>query len=112
MKTGYQATLMGFSIYFIPFLFFYKPGLLLYGSVPEVISAFFFSTLCVFSLSAAIQFYMIRKAKWYEIILLFLAAGLLVPNDLFFNIIGMALIGSEVLFQYLNQGPRQVAFRF
>jgi len=101
MKTGYQAFMIGFAKFLIPILFFYKAALLLYGSVTEILLATAFSTLAIFCSTTAIQRYMFRPNRWYESAALAGAVAFLIPDNLFYNLVGSAVAAIVMLFQYL-----------
>jgi len=74
--TGILACRLGVVAYIIPFMFVYYPPLIAQGSLPEVLFAVFFTTLCVFALAKGFE------DKRYNLLerLLFLATAGVLTN--------------------------------
>ena len=76
MKTGLRAVRLGFCTYILPFMFVYKPALLLQGSVGEIILAVITSLVGVALISWGIGGYFLRRENLPQQ-LLFMAAGIM-----------------------------------
>jgi TRAP transporter 4TM/12TM fusion protein len=80
MATGFHSWKIAKGLYIIPLLFAYTP--LLGGSLPEILSIFFFALLGLYSFTGAIQGHMENALSWYQrILLLVLAFFLMKPSS-------------------------------
>jgi len=98
LKTGYIAVKMGLAGFIAPFMFVYGPGILLIGSPLTIIERSLSASIGVIALAAGAMGFLVRKANWFERLLLILAAFLLIkPGYLtdilgFFTIVGIFLL--------------------
>jgi TRAP transporter 4TM/12TM fusion protein len=63
MRTGFEAMRLGSVIYFIPFFFVLNPGLIMQGTVPQVLVVTGTAIIGVVLLASALQGYMIGVGK-------------------------------------------------
>jgi TRAP transporter 4TM/12TM fusion protein len=84
MRTGFTATVFGWTAFIIPVLFVFSPTLLLIGTPVAVLIAFMTAVLGVFLISIAVVGHYLRPLG-VAMRLLFVAAGLaaLTPADMF-----------------------------
>lgn len=101
-RTGLIATRLGIAGLIIPYLFFYGPSLLLYGSVWEVIINSVTAALGVIALSAGVMGFYLRPVGWVERLLLLTSAGLLVVPEVYMAGPGVILLGLIYLDQRFN----------
>lgn len=73
MRTGLQACRLGMAMYAVPFVFVYKPALLLMGSTGEVIITIFVTAFGIWLLAAALEGYFLKGINWVERALFFIA---------------------------------------
>ncbi len=98
MATGWQACRLGIVAYLVPFVFVFKPTLLMKGGIVEIILTFVISTLGVILLAAGLEGCLFRRVNWGERILFLIGGlGLFVPNWKT-NTIG-ALVVAFILFK-------------
>lgn len=64
MKTGYQAMRLGIVAYIIPFMWIYKPVLLMQGPPVDIIVTVITSAIGVIALGGALEGYVLTKASW------------------------------------------------
>lgn len=91
MRTGWLAARLGAAAYLVPFLFVFHPGLLLTGSVLQVLADFGIGVLAVFCLGVASVGHLIRPIRVWQRLAWGVCAVLLVPSDTF-TIAGGALL--------------------
>ena len=105
MKTGITATKLAIAAFIVPYIFAYSPAMLFVNvaSVFEVIQIVLSALLGIFGVAAALNGYILRKANWFERILLF-AGGLtlMIPGTIS-DLVGLVLIGGIVLLQYFQR---------
>lgn len=89
-KTGYTAFWLGMAGYIIPFMFIYGPELMLIGDPLHIIWATLTATLGIVFLAAALQKCMYVKTTWYETLMFFAAALLLIKPGLTTDLLGFA----------------------
>jgi TRAP-type uncharacterized transport system fused permease subunit len=102
-KTGYTAFWLGMAGYIIPFMFIYGPELMLIGNPLEVIWATITATVGIIFLAAAVQRCMYRATRWYEMLMFFAAALLLIKPGLTTDIFGFILGGLAFASQKLRK---------
>jgi len=88
MKTAFQACRLAITIFLVPYMFVYNNALLLVGSLGEIVEVCITATLGVSALAFAVQGYMNGPLKWYERILMLVAALSLIKPGLATDIIG------------------------
>lgn len=100
-KTGWTATRLGIAGFIVPYVFVYQPGLLLMGTVSEILIAIVSCTLGIIALSGALQKYMLGKLNyWLETGALYLAAfGLVTPNTTL-DIMGYVVFFGFIIYRY------------
>lgn len=104
MKTMFTAFKFAKGLYIFPFMFFYRPEILLQGSLWMIIETIISILLGLIAFVSVWENFLIRKTTILErLCLLFAAAGLLMPW-LTWNIIGLALFAAVVIKQKLNHG--------
>jgi TRAP-type uncharacterized transport system fused permease subunit len=79
--------------YIIPFMFIYGPELMLIGQPLPIIWATITASIGIVFLAAALQRCMYQKMTWYEILIFFVAALLLIKPGIVTDILGFALGG-------------------
>jgi TRAP transporter 4TM/12TM fusion protein len=98
-QTGYTAFWLGMAGYIIPFMFIYGPELMLIGSPLEILWATMTATVGIIFLAAAVQRCMHQEARWYEMLLFFAAALLLIKPGLTTDLLGFSLGGAAYFSQ-------------
>jgi TRAP transporter 4TM/12TM fusion protein len=74
-KTGFQAMKLGIAAYLVPFIFAYRPGLILQGNSVEIIQACFATAIAISLIAIGIEGYLFRPLDLWKRALLF-GAGL------------------------------------
>jgi TRAP transporter 4TM/12TM fusion protein len=98
-KTGYTAFWLGMAGYIVPFMFIYGPELMLIGKPVHILWATCTAILGILFLAAAVQRCMYQKATWYETLMFFAAALLLIKPGLTTDILGFTLGGIAIASQ-------------
>ncbi len=114
IPTGIQGFLYDLRTAVIPFMFIFNTDLILHGirSWPQGLFIFAMAVLGAFAFTSAVQGFLLRRNRWYEIPLLLAAALILfnpaalpslagpVPGPAYgFYGVGLALFGGVVLWQ-------------
>jgi len=102
-KTGYTAFWLGMAGYIIPFMFIYGPELMLIGKPIHILWATFTGVIGIVFLAAAIQQCMYQKTRWYETLMFFAAALLLIKPGLTTDIFGFVFGGAAFISQRLRK---------
>jgi TRAP-type uncharacterized transport system fused permease subunit len=102
-KTGYTAFWLGMAGYIIPFMFIYGPELMLIGKPIHILWAIFTGVLGIVFLAAAVQRCMYQKTRWYETLMFFAAALLLIKPGLTTDILGFVIGGAAFMSQRLRK---------
>lgn len=104
MKTGFNAVRLAVAGFTIPYVFALDPGLLgLSGSFLHTLQLIFTSLAGVLSLGAATCGYLLVNTLFYERILLFISAILLIIPELKTDIIGIVVLIVILYFQKTRQ---------
>jgi TRAP transporter 4TM/12TM fusion protein len=102
-KTGYTAFWLGMAGYIVPFMFIYGPELMLIGKPVHILWATCTAILGILFLAAAVQKCMYQKATWYESLMFFAAALLLIKPGLTTDILGFVFGGAAFMSQRLRK---------
>lgn len=103
MAIGFQAVRLAIVGFVFPFVFIFRPGLLMQGSVLDVMDAFVSGALAAFALAAAVEgwFGQGPLARWERFVLA--VAGLVaVHPSLVSTIVSIVVVGGLLGFRYLN----------
>ncbi len=101
-RTGFLAMRLGIATYIVPFIFVYKPALLLNGSPPEIAVTILFSIIGIASLAAGAEGYLLRKLNWLQRILLVAGGITFVLSSGTVQIIAGAALAAAVLWHLMN----------
>jgi TRAP transporter 4TM/12TM fusion protein len=102
-KTGYTAFWLGMAGYIVPFMFIYGPELMLIGKPIHILWATCTAILGIIFLAAAVQRCMYQKTTWYESLMFFAAALLLIKPGLTTDILGFVIGGAAFISQRLRK---------
>ncbi|MFZ7110983.1 MAG: TRAP transporter permease [Desulfatiglandales bacterium] len=104
LKTALQAMRLGISAYVVPFIFAYRPSLLLQGSAMEVIVAISGALVGVAFLSFSMEGYLFRELNWLKRVI-FLVGGLLVlVPDILSDSVGLAMTIPILILEWRSRG--------
>jgi TRAP transporter 4TM/12TM fusion protein len=102
MKTGLTATKLGIAAFIVPFVFCYDTALLGLGDVSYIIYRIIITMLGVIALAAGAEMYFLRKNKFYETPLLFVAALLLIKPGWITDLTGIIILSIVILLQFFR----------
>jgi TRAP transporter 4TM/12TM fusion protein len=108
-KTGVCAFQLGIAGFIIPFMFVYAKELLFIGAISHILWALVTAVLGVTCLAAAVQRCMLVRAKWYEVIVLYAVAFLLIKPGLLTDIIGLVLFAAVIARQWYGRKGRMTS---
>jgi TRAP transporter 4TM/12TM fusion protein len=97
--TGWLAIRMGLAGFVAPFLFVYRPAVLLAASPLVILWESLMSALAVMALAGGAIGYFGDKCKWYESVLLIAGAVLLIWPGLATDLTGIVVVGTIFLLQ-------------
>jgi hypothetical protein len=97
VATGIQAMKLAIAGYLVPFVFLYKPGLILQGTLTEIALALFEGVVAVILLAYTIEGYLFRSLGLMERIAFGVASVLLFWPGLKTTLVGL-IIGGVTLF--------------
>jgi TRAP-type uncharacterized transport system fused permease subunit len=89
--SGWAAVKIGAAGFIVPFMLIYEPALLMIGSWPQVIQAFFTASLGILLFAGGLHGYFITAANLWQRALLVVAGLLLIDPGLVTDIIGFVL---------------------
>ncbi|MCX5824407.1 MAG: TRAP transporter permease [Deltaproteobacteria bacterium] len=105
-RTGFEAMRLGAGIYVIPFMFVYRPGLLLMDSVGGIVLATVICILGVYAAAAALTGYFLTKTKIWERLSLF-GGALLIVFPGWMTWVGLIMIAIPMATQVLARKALQ-----
>ncbi len=104
LKTGVTATRLAITAFIIPYIFAYNPKMLfIEASAFEVVTIVITACIGIFALSAALENYMFRKMRFYEVLPLLVGGILLIIPDNTLSLIGLAVVAAIVVIQVLER---------
>jgi len=90
IRTGWRAFSLDMRTFLLPYMFVTAPQMLLINTTwQEAVWIFITATIGMYALAGAMQGYLITQARWYERVVLFASAVLLVKPGLYTDIAGM-----------------------
>jgi TRAP transporter 4TM/12TM fusion protein len=99
LQTGWLAVRMGLSGFVAPFLFVYRPEILLFGSPLDIAWNCLVSGIGVLALAGSAIGYFGDRCRWYEWLLLTGGALLLLKPGIVSDLAGMAIVGGIYVVQ-------------
>lgn len=90
-KTGWKAFFYAITAFIAPFMFVYRPSILLIGSVGEIIFSCLMTACATFFLASGVAGYMSKNLTFVERALFFLAAIMFILPGAMNDIIGIAM---------------------
>jgi len=99
--TGWQAVRIAAATYIVPFMFIYEPSLMLIGDWVDSLTSSASAVVGVMCLAAGLQGYLLREARWWERVILVVAALLLIKPGYISDAIGLVLLAAIVVSQKL-----------
>lgn len=99
MKTGFAAWRIGLCGFIVPFMFVYGPALILEDSVINIIIACSTAMIGAWALSISLEGYIFRTFPWYQRVIPFAAALLLIKPGIKTDLAGLALFIPFLLYQ-------------
>ena len=100
MKSGYVAVRLGLAALILPYMFIFDHGLLLRGSVMEIIITLATSALGITALAISLSGYLRGNLGVIKRLALFVAALILIKQGLVSDIIGLGLLAVVFLQEY------------
>ena len=101
-KTGWAATRLAFAAFIVPFVWIYRPGLLLMGSPLEIVVAIAVGLAAVIVLALAIEGYFVRQLNILERLLLALGVFGFIFGTLIQVMAGVGLVTVVLLLHWLK----------
>ena len=90
-KTGWKAFAFAITAFIAPFMFVYRPSILLIGTVSEIVISCLMTACATFFLASGVAGYMGKNLNIVERILFFVAALMFILPGSMFDIGGLAL---------------------
>lgn len=108
MKTAMTATKLAIGAFIVPYVFALNPAMLFIDTTAwEVVLICITSLVGIFGVSSALEGWLLHDMPWYQRILSLVGGLLLIYPGLTTDIIGLALVGTTVVLQFL--GKKKVA---
>lgn len=111
-STGFQAVRLAIAAYLVPFVFMYRPGLILHGDLVQIIWASITSVVAVLAFASGLEGYLYGHVKSWLTRLLLIAAGLVfVWPGLWADLSGFALLGAVYAWQITRHRNQRDALK-
>ncbi|MDP2720251.1 MAG: TRAP transporter fused permease subunit [Dehalococcoidia bacterium] len=101
MRVGITASRLGIAGYIVPFLFIYRPGVLLIGDPLYIVRVLITSSIGIFALAASFEGWMLKKANFLERILLACGGIALIFPGILADVVGIGLVAVVTIYQVL-----------
>jgi TRAP transporter 4TM/12TM fusion protein len=102
MKTGMTAVRLGLAAFIVPYMFVYGETLLLVGDAPNIILSVVTSIIGIIGIACAAEGWLLRNAYWYERVILFIGAILMINPGIVTDLIGFAILALVFFYQKFN----------
>lgn len=104
LKTGVTATRLAIAAFVIPYVFALQPKMLFVDAhIWEIVLIIITSIVGIFSIAAGLEGYMIRKMRFYEIILSIVAGLLMIYPGLLTDFIGLVFVVLVIVLQVIDK---------
>ena len=104
LKTGVTATRLAIAAFVIPYVFALQPKMLFVDAhIWEIVLIIITSIVGIFSIAAGLEGYMIRKMRFYEIILSIVAGLLMIYPGALTDLIGLVLVVLVIVLQVIDK---------
>ncbi len=104
-----QALRIAGAVFLLPFMFVYRPELMLFGSVPMVIYTIAIAWLMVVAISGASIGHLVGPASWPMRILLYVGAAALFYPSGYSDAVGAVLIGGYLVLRWIRRDASAAA---
>ena len=111
MKTAFQAMRLGIAAYVVPFIFAYKPALLLQGSVVDIGEACLTAVFGVWFLAMGVEGFLFAILSWWKRIVLMIGGVVLMIPGLLFDAIGIVIVAPVIIIEVLGRLARKRALK-
>jgi TRAP transporter 4TM/12TM fusion protein len=106
-KTGWEAVRIAAPTYIVPFMFIFEPSIMMIGDWFTILTSTVGAIIGVMCLAAGLQGYMLRETRWWERIVLVIAAVLLIKPGYISDAIGLVLLAFVFVVQKLSVGAKK-----
>ena len=104
LKTGVNATRLAIAAFVIPYIFAFNPKMLfIEASALDIVLIIVTSCIGIFALSAALEGFMLRRLKFYEVIPLLVGGLLMIYPGHVTDLIGFVIVAIIVVVQILEK---------
>lgn len=100
LETAFQAMKLAIVAYLVPFIFAYKPALLLQGGIVELIEAIFFAIIGVYILARALEGYLFRPLGFVKRIVLIIGGIITMVPGYTFDLIGVLISFPIIMYEW------------
>jgi TRAP transporter 4TM/12TM fusion protein len=111
MRTGFRAVGLGIGFIYIPFFFVYNPGLLLQGSLVEIVVAGICAAIGISCMAFAIEGYFIKQLNWGVRGVSIVSAILMVFPVFWIRLLALLLISLVFLGLITTTGKLQLNYK-
>ncbi len=113
LKTGVMATRLAITAFIIPYIFAFNPKMLFIEATAfEIVVIIVSSLVGIFALSAALEGYMFRKLKIYEIVPLIIGGLLMIYPGHITDAIGFVIVAVVAVLQYVFSHRKKDEIKF
>ena len=108
LKTGVMATRLAITAFIIPYIFAFNPKMLfIEATTLEVVLIIVSSLVGIFALSAALEGYMFKKLKVYEVLPLIIGGLMMIYPGHITDAIGFVIVATITVLQILLSGKKK-----
>ncbi len=111
MKTAFQAMRLGIAAYLVPFIFAYRPALLLQGGAVDIIEVSVIALICITFLSIGSEGFLFTSLLWWKRITLIIGGVVLMIPGILFTAIGIVIAAPAIIIEVLDRVARKRALK-
>ena len=110
MKTALQSTKLAIGAFIVPYVFALNPAMLFIDTTAgEVVLICVTSLIGIFGVSSALEGFLLHPMRWFERVFCVAGGLLLIYPGIVTDVIGLALVGTVVVFQLLTWKKEKTA---
>jgi TRAP-type uncharacterized transport system fused permease subunit len=99
-STGFQAIRLAIAAYLVPIIFMYRPGLLLHGSIPEIVWTIVTSVIAVGALASTLEGYFWHRMGSHPLKILTVGGAFaLIWSGIWTDLLGLSLLAGLLCVQ-------------
>jgi TRAP-type uncharacterized transport system fused permease subunit len=107
-QTGFQAMKLGVAAYLVPFIFAYRPGLILQGSLSQIVEACIVACIAISLIAIGLEGFLFRPLHFWKRIVLFMGGILAMFPGIIFVTVAVCITLPVIFFEWRVRRERNI----